>query len=369
MSPKTFIARTANTCGRRRRTVHLVEPLEQRVLLSVGLDLTLGVGGYKSITYPAAGGPTATIALNNGGSATVTFVGNNISQSVKNNTITLSGSNIAISGVDATSTTNNSVLNVTTKGGTGTVSIGAISSNGSFKSIQGAAVVLTNGINVSGAVGQINVQRITGGTILIGTGVASVIKVATSATFNLVAAAVKSVTVGSALANSDFAFSRTTQGSMTDLATLSVKNSITGLMITSAGSLGNLSASSLLNSTIFSGVGNLGIGKPLPMSATDFNAVNKISSLKLKKTPGVVSFSNDLVSAHNLGALALGGVLLSNGLAKFGVSATKYNSLNFAAGASGKTLQLNNVTSQNQVNNAVSKAGVNLQDFEVIVAS
>jgi hypothetical protein len=53
----------------------------------------------------------------------------------------------------------------------------------------------------------------------------------------------------------------------------------------------------------------------------------------------------------------------------FGLSATKYSSLNFVAGASGKTIQLKNVNSQSQVTDAVSKAGVDLHDFEVSVVS
>jgi hypothetical protein len=336
-------------------------------LLSVATDLTLGVGGFKSINYPAAGGTTATIALNNGGSATVHFLGDSITQTVKNNTVTLAGSNISNTGIDGTSTTNNTVLNVTTKGGKGTLSLGRITSNGSFKSIQGTSVALTDGVVVTGAVGQINVQRITGGPITLGAGVATVIKVAVNASFDLTASAVKSITVGGALTNSNIMFLRATQGSMTDLATLSVKGSVTGVTIDSRGSLGNISATSLLNSTIFSGVGMLSLGQLLPNSSSEFTNVNKITSLKLAKKTGVVSFSNDYVAAHNLGTLALGGVLLTNGLLPFGLAATKYNSLNFVAGASGKTLQLNNVTSQNQVTNAVSKAGVDLQDFQVNV--
>ena len=66
-------------------------------------------------------------------------------------------------------------------------------------------------------------------------------------------------------------------------------------------------------------------------------------------------------------ALALGGVLLSNGGVPFGLAANKYNSLSFVAGATGKTLNLNNINSQNQVTNAVSKVGVNLQDFVIRV--
>jgi hypothetical protein len=156
---------------------------------------------------------------------------------------------------------------------------------------------------------------------------------------------------------------------MTDVNSLAVKGSITGLTLNSRGSLGNISAVSLLDSTIFSGVGTLASGQLLPNSSGDFTNVNKISSLKLKKTTAVVSFSDDYVAAHNLGSLVLGGVLLTNGVIPFGLAANKYNSLSFVAGATGKTLNLNNVTTQSQVTTAVSNAGVNLQDFMVNVVT
>jgi hypothetical protein len=351
----------------RTNCARLIEPLESRVLLSVATDLTIGVGGYKSITYHAAGGASATIALTGGGSATVHFLGDSITQSVKNNAVTLKGSNITCSGLDATGTTSNSVLKVTTKAGT--VSIGTISTDGSFKSIQGTGVALTSSVIIEGDIAQISVQRITGGTFLFGTATNAVIKVATNATFNIAAKAVKSITVGGSLTGSEFVFSNSTQGSATNLGTLSVKGAITGLKIISGGNLGNISASKLMNSTIFSGVGILGAGQSLPASTTDFVADNRINSLKLKKVAGVVSFSNDNVSAHDLGTLTLGGVLLSNGGTAFGLAATSFGSVNFVAGASGKTIQLKNVTSQSQVTSAVSKAGANLHDFQVNIVS
>jgi hypothetical protein len=346
-----------------------IEPLEKRVLLSVTLDLVVGAGGVKSITYPALGGTTATVALNGPGSATVHFLGDSITPTTKNNATTLSGSNIAVTGIDGTSTTTNTVINVTTKGQKGTVSIGEITSNGSYKSIQGGQVVLTDGVVVTGSVGQINVQRITGGPITLASGVATVIKVATNASFDLTAGAIKSISVGGNLTNSSITFLRATQGSMTDVNSLSVKGSIDGLTVNSRGSLGNIAAVSLLDSTIFSGVGTLASGQLLPNSSGDFTNVNKISSLKLKKTTAVVSFSDDYVAAHNLGSLVLGGVLLTNGIIPFGLAANKYNSLSFVAGATGKTLNLNNVTTQSQVTTAVSNAGVNLQDFMVNVVT
>ena len=111
----------------------------------------------------------------------------------------------------------------------------------------------------------------------------------------------------------------------------------------------------------------LSLGQRLPGSASDFTAANKISSLKLKKIANTISFSNSLVAAKNLGSLQLGAVLLSNLGLPFGLAASKYNSLSFVAGAGGKTVNMNNVTSQSQVTNALSKAGVNLQDFQINV--
>ncbi|HSZ59431.1 MAG TPA: hypothetical protein VK797_27555 [Tepidisphaeraceae bacterium] len=355
------------TAGTQQAGPCRIESLEGRVLFAVTMDIVLGAGGVKSVTYPAVGGTTATIAFSGPGSATAHFTGDTITPTTKNNATTLAGADITVSGIDGTQTTTNTILKVTTKGGTGTVGLGRITSNGSYKSIQGTAIALTGGVVVTGAVGQINVQRITGGPITLATGTATTINVATNATFNLTAGAIKSISVGGSLTNSTISLSRATQGSVTDLNSLSVKGSISGLVLNSRGSLGNLSAVSLLSSTIFSGVGTLATGQLLPNSSGDFTNINKISSLKLKKTAGVVSFFNDYVSAHNLGSLALGGVLLSNGGVPFGLAANKYNSLSFVAGATGKTLNLNNINSQNQVTNAVSKAGVNLQDFVIRV--
>lgn len=348
---------------RRRSNTWLVERLESRVLLSATMELSIGAGGYKSITWHAAGGAKATITLTGGGSASVDFVGDSISQSIKSNAVTLTGSNITVAGVGATGTTSNSILNV--KGGK--VSIGIISTDGSFKSIQGTGVTLTSSVIVVGTVGQISVQRVTGGTFEFGSATNAVIKVAGNATFSLLAKSVQSVTVGGSLTGTEFVFANSTQGSATDLGTLSVKGAITGLKIISGGSLGNISAAKLVNSTIFSGVGNLGAGKPLPTSTADYVADNQINSIKLKKVAGAVSFSGSEVSAENLGSLVLGGVLLSNGGTAFGLSAMKYSFLSFAAGASGKTIKLNNVTSQSQVTAALSN--VNLHDFEVNVVS
>src|SRR4051794_38394615 len=102
-----------------------IEPLERRVFLSATLDVVAGSGGVKSITYPTAGGATATIAVNGGGAATVHFFGDTIAQTTKNNAVTLAGTNIVATGVDGSQTTKNTVLKVTTKGGGGgTVSIG-----------------------------------------------------------------------------------------------------------------------------------------------------------------------------------------------------------------------------------------------------
>lgn len=358
-----------------RRSVHHapfrppIEWLERRLFLSVAMDVVIGAGAAKSVTFPAVGGATATINVTGGGSATVHFSGDSISQSTKSNAVTLSGANISATGIDGTQTTPNSVLKVTTKGGKGSLTIGQITTNGSFRSIQGTPVVLTNGVVVTGSVGQINVQGITGGPITLPVGATTTIQVATSASFDLTAGAVKSIKVGGNLANSTITLARATQGSMTDLSSLSVKGAITGLMLNSHGSLGTISATSMTGSTVFSGVATLATGQLLPNSNGDFDNVNKINSLKLKRTNGTISFANSYVAAHNLGSINLGGVLLSNGGTPFGLAANKYNSLSFVAGASGKTITVNNVTSQSKVTNAFSKAGVDPQDFQAKVVT
>jgi hypothetical protein len=360
--------RFATKSSTRRSRTSLVEPLEQRSLLSVALDVAIGSGGVKSVNYPSAGGATATIVLNNGGSATVHFVGDSITPTTKNNATTLTGANITVTGIDCTGTLTKSVLKATAKNNTGSFSLGRITTNGSFNDIVAPNAILTDGALISGSITDLNVQRIVGGPIAIGTGTAAVIRVANNASFDLTASAVKSISVGGNLTGSTITLARATQGSQTDLSSLAVKGTISTLRIDSRGSLGNISATALAASTIFSGVGNLALGQLLPTSSGDFSNINKINSIKLAKVSGNASFSNSYVSAYTLGSLKLGSVLVSNLGVPFGLSAHKYNSLNFTSGASGKTLNLNNVTSQTQVTNAVSKAGVDLQDFQITVA-
>jgi hypothetical protein len=345
-----------------------VEPLERRVLLSVAVDVVIGSGGVKSVQYPALGGATATIVLNNGGSATVHFTGDSITPTTKNNATTLSGTNITVTGIDCTGTLTKTVLKATAKNNSGTFSLGRITTNGSFNDIVAPNAVLTDGAVISGSITDLNVQRITGGPIAIGAGTAAAIRIANNASFDLTAQAVKSVFVGGNLTSSSMAFLRATTGSQTDLASLTVNGTTSTLRIDSAGSLGNITTDALAASTIFSGVGRLAPGQVLPATASDFSSLNKINSIKLAKVSGNASFSNSYVSANTLGSMKIGNVLVSNLGAPFGLSAHKYNSLSFAAGASGKTINLNNVTNQDQITNAVSKAGVNLQDFQITVA-
>ena len=346
----------------------LVERLESRTLLSVALDVTIGSGGVKSVQYPALGGANATIALNSGGSATVHVVGDSITPTTKNNATTLSGTNITVTGIDCSGTLTKSVLKATAKNNSGSFSLGRITSNGSFNDIVAPNAILTDGVVITGSLTDLNVQRITGGPLTIGTGTSAEIRVANNASFDLTASAVKSIFVGGNLTSSSIVLARATQGSQLDLNSLTVHGTISTLRIDSRGSIGNIVADALAASTIFSGVGNLALGQVLPTTSNDFSNINKINSIRLAKVSGNASFSNSYVAAYNLGSIKIGNVLVSNLGAPFGLSAHRYNSLSFTAGASGKTLNINNITSQTQVTNAVSKAGVGLQDFQVTVA-
>jgi len=354
--------------SRRTSRPSLIEPLESRTLLSVALDVTIGSGGVKSVNYPALGGANATISLSNGGSAIVHFVGDTITPSNKNNATTLTGDNITVTGIDATSTSNRSVLKSTAKNNSGTFSLGRITSNGSFNNIIAPNAILTDGVVVSGSINDLNVQRMTGGPITIGTGTSAAIRVSNNASFDLTASAVRSIFVGGNFTSSSIILLAATQGNKTDLGSLTVHGTISTLRIDSRGSIGNVVADALAASTLFSGVGNLAAGQILPASSNDFSNINKINSIRLAKVSGNASFSNSYVAAYNLGSMKIGNVLVSNLGAPFGLSAHKYNSLSFTAGASGKTININNVTNQNQVANAVTKAGVDLQDFQITVA-
>lgn len=190
-----------------------VEALEGRVLLSVAQDVVIGTGGVKAVTFTDADGTKAVITMKGDGSATVHFSGDTISESNVKKGTAIDGTNVTVTGITATGTTAKSLLSVSDKGGNKVVDVGAITSDGSLKGVSGKGVDLTNGIDAAGALGQVAVHAITGGTIVVGDPSGNLkLKAASDSTFDLNAGSVKAIAIKGNLTDSHFTLTSATAG-------------------------------------------------------------------------------------------------------------------------------------------------------------
>ena len=175
-----------------------------RVLLATGqntppvtptsLDVTLGGGNPRSITYHDVSGSSATITLGGPGSATVDFSGSNLSLS--NNGSQLVGGSASVTSIAAAGTTSATTLAITPLGINGTANIGPISTDGSFKAIIAPRANLIGNLSIPGTIGGIVFDNMNSGTITLGSAGPAVnltLRNATDETLNSAAADRKSV--------------------------------------------------------------------------------------------------------------------------------------------------------------------------------
>ena len=225
-------------------------------------------------------------------------------------------------------------------------------------------------VSVAGSASKMTVHRITGGEVRIGDGGGKLsVKVGSDASFDLTAPAVKSVAVGGNLSDSTLTLTSPTAGKSVDLATLSVAGAITNTKVDSEGSIGTVSASTMVNSSVFAGVGTLASGKVLPTTDAEFSSADSIGAVKLKKVAGTPSFIDSDIAAHSIGSLSLGVVQLSNGGQPFGVAAGKIGSASAVDDSTGATVSVHGATTQAEVDDALSKEHADLHDFELKIVS
>ena len=134
-----------------------------------GADVILGTGGAKQLRFTDADGTVATIALKTG-SATVHFDGTNITTTTVKGIETVAGTNVVVRSITATGTTASSTLSIKTKGGDNLITVGGISTDGSFKAIIAKTSELTGNLSVAGTLGKLQLASASGGAITIGSG-------------------------------------------------------------------------------------------------------------------------------------------------------------------------------------------------------
>src|SRR5206468_7855563 len=105
-----------------------------QIITGGGTDVVLGTGGAKQVRFTDADGTVATLKLTKG-AATLSFSGTGIVTNTVKGIEIVSGSGLVLSSITGSGTTAASSLTITTKGGDGRISVGRISTDGSFKTI------------------------------------------------------------------------------------------------------------------------------------------------------------------------------------------------------------------------------------------
>ncbi len=382
--------------------------------------ITIGAGGAKAITHTDVNGTVPVISLKGPGNVTINYQSDTtISQTAADRVITVTSPSplkihdISIGGTNATST-----LTIATNRGARTIDIATITTE-TIKAINARGVVLTSDLTASGPIGTLSLLSAQGGTMA-GTAIGTLTTTgAFSDTLRLgdagvsinrfsagtlsgtwgLSGSVNSLTAGSA---TDWTPTFTgsvknlaiTKGDLTgvsniiaaSIASLRVKGAlnntviqvtsagvglgratiggaISGSTLSAAGSIGPVSAASLLNSKIFAGVAALPAGQPLPNTAIEFATMQTIASVRLRTLPASAgfSFSNSEIAATSTPSLSLGTIQTANGGAVSGVASEAIKTLTGIA--NGKRFALRNLTSATDVNAALAKFGLTLTDL------
>ena len=130
------------------------------------LSATLGAGGARSITYSDAGGYTARLTLTGPGSATVNFQGANLGANASGSLIV--GGTATLTSIAATGTTAGTVLTIDPLGKNGRITIGSITTDGSFARIVAPRVSLSGNVTIPGTAGGLELNNLSGGAVTLG---------------------------------------------------------------------------------------------------------------------------------------------------------------------------------------------------------
>ena len=127
------------------------------------LAVTVGKGVNKSVQFFNDAGTLTTIELTGHGTATVNFAASTISQATNKAGVVVSGTGITIVSITTTGTVlANSVLTVMTRGGTNSINLGGISSDGSLNAINAPTAMLSSTLAVAGGITRIWLGSVSG---------------------------------------------------------------------------------------------------------------------------------------------------------------------------------------------------------------
>lgn len=321
------------------------------------LDIIIGKGANKSVRFVDADGTVTTFTQSGAGTTTIEFSGDTISQATIKGVVVISGTNVTADTITGAGTNQTSGLTINAKGGNGSVDVGSITTNGTYKSITARTTNLLDNLSISAAIGNVIFGSISGANVS-ATSLGN-LQVMGNANMVLNAGFVRTVQVHGTLSNSTLML---TGAGTVDLGKLTA-GGVTGSQITAAGNLGALSVGSLLNSQIYAGIATLSSG--LPQTSTDFVAQDLIKSITVKKAKGLATFINSDVAAAQIQNANLGNVQFSNGGTKFGLAAHLIKSVTIGDPTTNKSVGVHTITSSAVVSTALTAKGINAGDLVV----
>src|SRR5438477_12205608 len=115
-------------------------------------DVVIGAGAARSVQFNDANGTAVMVRLAGAGTASVSFSGDNFSQTANSRGVVLGGTAVTIDRITATRTNSLSSLQVATRGGTKTTNVGVITTDGALGSVKAAGVNLTGELTAAGSV-------------------------------------------------------------------------------------------------------------------------------------------------------------------------------------------------------------------------
>ena len=145
----------------------------------------------------------------------------------------------------------------------------------------------------------------------------------------------------------------------TTITSILAMNNLNNLVIDTSGDIGSISAGSMMNSSIYAGVGPLPPGQRLPESAGDFTGSATIRSVNLRSRFKISSFSNSSIAAPTLGQMSLGVIIFPNLGQTQGLAANTIGSLSGSDQATKKLFSLSHPTTLARL----TQMGIDTGDF------
>jgi hypothetical protein len=293
------------------------------ILNTTPAEPPLTFGGGETLTFTDADGTPVTLSIKGPGSGSVFFAS--------------AGSNAARIVLDGTTTASTLAFK-------GDTSVGDLVVNGSLKSLGSKTTDLTGHIFVTGSVGKITFDDVTGATLNVAAGAATLTADQIQDLSIDAAGGIKSLKVGQWTDTDATADIITTP----TLTALSVKNAfqagitagtigkitiggaLSGAAIRSEQVIAGLTVGSITDSLVFAGI----TGTALPDSIDDFNPAGEIKAFSVKsKVAG--AFSDTLIAAATVGKAALSAIASANAGSPFGLAALSAKSVTGATDVGG----------------------------------